>query len=633
MTTPLETIAFASKNISSRVLLGTHIATVDGPLTLDVSMTGLNGAAATLTLDVVVERASNDYAGDRYSRAKRDATSTRELLPALLEEVEAADVVEVYGQSTNSSDTNVSGEIVVRDAVAANVVAIADPAQQQVSRIVHGQDFVYVAHDGNDATSGASLKAAVEGASAGTLVLVGVGVFDLDNDDIVTPADVAIIGTGIGSTIIASAKHGGVDPVIVFLADSVRISKLTVHGTFTSVDAENGEMQVPIGLYGTSADNVLVEDVEMLGPTDAAYLYLGEEPSGEDRITFRRCIFRSKWDGIVINSAGHYLFDRCQFLVNGPHADLSALAAAIVADAGIITLDECVLAASYAGSATVHGVRMQGTADVRANHCSVFTSATSGSAYDIGASALTAAKLSLVGCSFDVAKVQTDANLTITVGGTTAGNVTGKVLGGGSATIAGVGAQVNVPEGEIDGPQAYDNTGQVTALPVQEVVPADGSITDAKFATDAITAAAVAADVAAEIEAAMVNEGDATALLAAIAAKIADENVTAEALGTSIRDAILDRVLAGNHDDAGSVGALLQNAGSALALTSTVDGVQLGKLFQIILAVLANEATAPVTVVSNTKDITFFARDGETELLTLRFGPDGERTASTIDPA
>lgn len=118
---PLETIAFAAKDLSSRVSLGTHTVAMDGPLTLAAVLTGLNGAAATLTLDVVVQRSSNDYAGDRYSRSKRDATSTRELMPALLQEAEAGDVIEVFAQSTNASDTSVSGEIVVRDAVAANV--------------------------------------------------------------------------------------------------------------------------------------------------------------------------------------------------------------------------------------------------------------------------------------------------------------------------------------------------------------------------------------------------------------------------------------------------------------------------------------------------------------------------------
>jgi hypothetical protein len=80
--------------------------------------------------------------------------------------------------------------------------------------------------------------------------------------------------------------------------------------------------------------------------------------------------------------------------------------------------------------------------------------------------------------------------------------------------------------------------------------------------------ASVIATLAAAIEAAMIDDGDATALLEAIADKIADENVTAEVLGTSIRDAILDRVLSGNHDIAGSTGKLIQEATASTFLNS-----------------------------------------------------------------
>lgn len=68
---------------------------------------------------------------------------------------------------------------------------------------------------------------------------------------------------------------------------------------------------------------------------------------------------------------------------------------------------------------------------------------------------------------------------------------------------------------------------------------------------------------AAAIEAAIINELDGTAVMQAIADLIADDmtttDLTVAAIAAATRNAILDRVLAGNHDDAGSVGKVLQD--------------------------------------------------------------------------
>jgi hypothetical protein len=108
-------------------------------------------------------------------------------------------------------------------------------------------------------------------------------------------------------------------------------------------------------------------------------------------------------------------------------------------------------------------------------------------------------------------------------------------------------------------------TGTVNSLP-DAVAGAAGGVSIVGSAM-ALTSAE-RTTLAAAIEAAMIDDGDATALLEAIADKIADENVTAEVLGTSIRDAILDRVLSGNHDIAGSTGKLIQEATASTFLNS-----------------------------------------------------------------
>ncbi len=77
--------------------------------------------------------------------------------------------------------------------------------------------------------------------------------------------------------------------------------------------------------------------------------------------------------------------------------------------------------------------------------------------------------------------------------------------------------------------------------------------------TDGITAAALSAAAVAKFEAALLNEGDGQALIDAIVQAIDAADIDTDILPGLVRDAILNRVLAGNHDGAGSVGKLLQD--------------------------------------------------------------------------
>lgn len=107
---------------------------------------------------------------------------------------------------------------------------------------------------------------------------------------------------------------------------------------------------------------------------------------------------------------------------------------------------------------------------------------------------------------------------------------------------------------------------------------ADGAITNAKFAAAAITASILASNAigadqlsaaaVAKIEAALLNEGDGQQLIDAIVQAIdaADIDIVGE---TVVRDAILNRVLAGNHDTAGTVGAFLQQLDALISSRSS----------------------------------------------------------------
>lgn len=80
------------------------------------------------------------------------------------------------------------------------------------------------------------------------------------------------------------------------------------------------------------------------------------------------------------------------------------------------------------------------------------------------------------------------------------------------------------------------------------------------ISADSLSAAAVA-----KIEAALLNEGDGQALIDAIVQAIDAADIDTDILPGLIRDAILNRTLAGNHDTAGTVGSLLQYLDAAVS--------------------------------------------------------------------
>ena len=107
--------------------------------------------------------------------------------------------------------------------------------------------------------------------------------------------------------------------------------------------------------------------------------------------------------------------------------------------------------------------------------------------------------------------------------------------------------------------------GHLERVSLVDVTTANGDMrgTDgAAVAGDAMTLTpAERGDVATIVEAALLNEGDGQALIAAIIARIESDldpsDLSVSAIAGAVREAILDRVLTGNHDVAGSLGALI----------------------------------------------------------------------------
>jgi hypothetical protein len=117
-------------NITSENTIATYTTAASGWVSGQVYLSNLNGAAATLTLKVVILDASDNQLGVpvSYSMAKDAAANTTSVRAWGPIRVRSGEKVRTRIVSTNASDTNVSWANVVDDAVAADVLHIAGNA-------------------------------------------------------------------------------------------------------------------------------------------------------------------------------------------------------------------------------------------------------------------------------------------------------------------------------------------------------------------------------------------------------------------------------------------------------------------------------------------------------------------------
>lgn len=155
----------------------------------------------------------------------------------------------------------------------------------------------------------------------------------------------------------------------------------------------------------------------------------------------------------------------------------------------------------------------------------------------------------------------------------------------------------------LDGAEVYaagwvdlaDDTGTYTIREDKVAFnPASDTVSVGTIATDAITAASLSAAGIAKIEAALLNEGDGQALIDAIVQAIDAADIDTDILPALIRDAILNRVLAGNHDTVGTVGKVLQDvlADTAEVQADLANGGRLDAILDATQAA-AERLTAP----------------------------------------
>ena len=120
----LETDTITAQNITSSLLVGSYTATAAGFVTPQVRLSSLNGAAAVITLRLVLNDGTNDHPHARGSDLKDANADTRFARDLQAVWLTSGDVLKVYAESSNSSDTSVAGSVRFIDS--GNSVDIAD---------------------------------------------------------------------------------------------------------------------------------------------------------------------------------------------------------------------------------------------------------------------------------------------------------------------------------------------------------------------------------------------------------------------------------------------------------------------------------------------------------------------------
>jgi hypothetical protein len=177
-----------------------------------------------------------------------------------------------------------------------------------------GTTTAVVSHDGNNATSGATLKSVAEAATAGSTLLVGPGTYALGNA--VINANITMIGAGNNRTVITSTAITGDFGAILNVAE-VRHLRVTPVGT--AVDG-----QIAWGVRELSSQTVWSRyravDCWFDGDLDAVFFQMEFATTAAE---LERCRCHAKYDAVrwgVESSASTLYVRDCDLEAIGPAA-------------------------------------------------------------------------------------------------------------------------------------------------------------------------------------------------------------------------------------------------------------------------------------------------------------------------
>ena len=159
---------------------------------------------------------------------------------------------------------------------------------------------VLVQHDGNNSTSGATAESRIEASTAGTVVILSPGVFDMGTAELAIPDGVSVRGAGMDATRIKSS----ITARFVIPGDRSVVEHLTIEA---SVDGGR-----PFGAGDNQQfDNAVLRDARLIGDDDCAHI-VGTSASS---LTIERVWMFTAFDGIVTSNAAHKLWLRDVFIV------------------------------------------------------------------------------------------------------------------------------------------------------------------------------------------------------------------------------------------------------------------------------------------------------------------------------
>ncbi len=182
---------------------------------------------------------------------------------------------------------------------------------EKIDLVEPTQVIACVLHDGNDLTSGATLKAAVEAAPAGAVVAASAGTYDLDDGYITIPSCVTLRGAGVDATKIISSNQaypfinlGGSDHACV---------------EYLTIESDNPQpgpaTDRPLGCIasGDAFTNALVRHVRLAGATDGVFVSSAAACSG----VLEHIQISTGWDAVLLAGGGAHNFTFRDFLITG----------------------------------------------------------------------------------------------------------------------------------------------------------------------------------------------------------------------------------------------------------------------------------------------------------------------------
>lgn len=112
----LESDALSNVDISSRIEIGSFTATKDQFVEAQLLLTGLNAAAAVITIDWTLSDGTTTHQGTAISRAKVNDSDTTFAMMLRSIPMQNTYVLKVFATSTNASDTSADGAVKFYDA-------------------------------------------------------------------------------------------------------------------------------------------------------------------------------------------------------------------------------------------------------------------------------------------------------------------------------------------------------------------------------------------------------------------------------------------------------------------------------------------------------------------------------------